>query len=89
MLANPHPVPRVESPRNRESFIELISQESCTSMRKGKNKKLMKVNKIEVRIVVTFGWAGIDREGTPETTQMIGMFNILNGMVVIWVCTHF
>ena len=49
-----------ESPRNREAFIVFISQESHMLMRASKNKKLMRVHKLEVRIIV--GQAGIDRE---------------------------
>ena len=57
-LANPQP--RVESLRNREAFIVFINQESHMLMRAGKNKKLMRVHKLEVRIIVS--WAGIDKK---------------------------
>lgn len=53
-------------------------------MRAGKNKKLMRVHKLEVRIILSWlglyrYWPGVDT----ETTQMLGMFTILNGLVVI------
>lgn len=48
--------PRVESPRNREAFIVFINQESHMLMRAGKNKKLMRVHKLEVRIILS--WLG-------------------------------
>lgn len=65
----------VESLRNRESFVVLMIKETCMSMRTG--KKEMKVHKIRIRIVFTFGWVDTGLTGRGHTGNYSNDRNLL------------